>query len=102
MGSGALRLTPINNKRNRKETNMFIEHIAPDYYFVPLADLKRHSDGGIERSFATSEPALEWIKNHPGLVVKAVPRGGRGEKLAPQKPDPNFTELAATAWRMET
>jgi hypothetical protein len=70
---------------------MFIEYIAPDCYQIPLADLKRHSDGGIERSFATSEQAIEWIKNHPGLVVKAVPRRGRGEKLAPQKPDPNFT-----------
>jgi hypothetical protein len=68
---------------------MFIEYIAPDCYQVPPADLKRHSDGGIERSFATSEQALEWIKNHPDLVVKAVPRGGRGEKLAP--PSNNYT-----------
>ena len=67
---------------------MFIEYIAPDSYQVPLVDLKRH-DGGMERSFATSEQALEWIKNHPGLVVEAVPRGGRGEKLAP--PSDNYT-----------
>jgi hypothetical protein len=69
---------------------MFILYIAPDCYHVPLADLKRHSDDGTERSFATSEQAIEWIKNRPGLVVKAVPRGGRGEKLAPQKPDSHF------------
>jgi hypothetical protein len=62
---------------------MFIQYIAPDCYHVPLVDLKRHSDGGIERSFATSEQAIEWIKNHPYVVVKAVPRGGRGQKLAP-------------------
>ena len=68
---------------------MFIQYIEPDCYYVPLADLKRHSDGGIERSFAASEQAIEWIKNHPDLVVKAVPRGGRGEKLAP--PSTNYT-----------
>ena len=67
---------------------MFIQYIAPDCYNVPLADLKRH-DGDTERSFATSEQAIDWIKNHPYLVVKAVPRGGRGQKLAP--PITNYT-----------
>ena len=82
----------INQKTNRKTeqkgNDMFILIVAPDCYQVPLVDLKRH-DGAIERSFATSEQAIEWIKNHPYLVVKAVPRGGRGQKLAP--PSDNYT-----------
>ena len=66
---------------------MIIEYIAPDYHHVSLADLLRLSDNGLERSFATSEQLIEWVKNHPDQEFRAVRRGAVGEKLAPSPLD---------------
>jgi len=69
---------------------MLIEHIGEDYYHVSLVDLVHHYDGGAERSFATCEQLIEWVKDHPSLVVKAVRRGEVGQKLAQPKPPPGY------------
>ena len=54
---------------------MLIEYNGQDYYHVSLVDLVHHYGNAAERSFATSEQLIEWVKNHSGLVVKAARRG---------------------------
>jgi hypothetical protein len=66
---------------------MIVELKASDYYHVPLVDLIQHDDPGVSRTFASSEQAIDWVKNHPMVVFKAVRHGALGNKVAPSLPE---------------
>ena len=67
---------------------MFVELSQGSLYHVGLVDLIHHGTGFYERSFATSEQLIDWLKNrfqnNPSLdqtALIAVRRGDLGELL---------------------
>jgi hypothetical protein len=62
---------------------MIVEENKSGLYHVPLVDLHRHKVEYAERTFASSEQVIEWVKQNRGVVYQTFRRGELGKKVLP-------------------
>ena len=62
---------------------MIIEQNISGLYHVPLVDLHRHKVDSAERTFASSEQVIDWVKRNRGVVFQTFRRGALGKKVSP-------------------
>jgi hypothetical protein len=62
---------------------MIVEQNTSGLFHVPLVDLHRHKVNYAERTFASSEQLIDWLKQNPGVVFQAFRRGEIGMKVSP-------------------
>jgi hypothetical protein len=76
---------------------MIVELKGSDYYYIPLVDLRLHdspTNGTYVRSFDTSAQVIDWVKNYPGQVFRAVRPNKTGALVHKLPPSPASYSLA--------